>query len=410
MKKTLSIITIFFLSTLTLLAQIPQKMSYQATIRNTAGQLVTEKYLDVEISILQQSEDGSKTTPIYTETHTVKTSVNGNINLEIGTGKTVNNFSKIDWSKGPYFIQSSTEVDGKSVMVRSQLLSVPYSLYSEKAKYAESFDETALQKFIDARVKAIVGNMNNGENQDTGILPGRFSVSTSKTVRFSKGNLQYQASTNTWKFAENQFDTMGENNLYASETYTGWIDLFGWGTSGYNDKFPWMTSKTNSDYGNASNDITGSEYDWGIYNAISNGKNQQGLWHLLTKEEWDYILFSRKNASKLKSNATVCGVTGCIILPDEFELPEGLIFSPTTLGYMTNTYGAKDWESMENAGAVFLPDIKYRHYLYSKIQLSNNSGYDNYWTSSQSPYNKAKCISGSAVERYYGLAVRLVTE
>ena len=410
MKRILTIITLFFVSSLFLLAQVPQKLSYQAVIRSAAGTLVTEEYLEVEISILQQSENGSTISPLYTEIHTVKTTSNGIINLEIGTGKTLNDFSKIDWSKGPYFIQSSTEVDGKSVMVNSQLLSVPYALYSEKAKYAESFDEATLQKIIDARVKAIVGNMNNGENQDDGKLPGRFSVSSSKSVRFSKGNLQYQASSNTWKFAENQFDTMEENNLHASETYTGWIDLFGWGTSGYNDKFPWMASITNTDYGNGLNDITGSEYDWGIYNAISNGGNQQGIWHLLTSTEWSYILSSRKNASNLKSNATVCGVKGYIILPDEFELPEELTFSPTT-DYTTNTYGAKDWEKMENAGAVFLPNVKYKYKysLSSKVQLSSSSS-SYYWTSSCSSSSRAQSAFEYYFDRHNGLAVRLVTE
>lgn len=404
MKKFVVFLAVLFITAVTM-AQVPQKMSYQAVIRTDGGQIVSNQYLDVEISVLQQSEDGASTNLIYKETHTAKTTSNGIINLEIGSGKTMNDFSKIDWGKGPYFIQSTTEVDGKSVIVNSQLLSVPYSLYSEKAKYAESFDETALQKIIDERVKKIIGSMNLNESGDDGKLPGRFSVSSSKSVRFSKGNLQYQASTNTWKFAENQFDFLGENNLHASETYTGWIDLFGWGTSGYKDKFPWMTSSMNSDYGDSDNDITSTEYDWGIYNAISNGGNQQGVWHLLTYAEWQYLLNSRKNASNLRSKATVCGVKGEILLPDDFVLPEGLTFSRSS-----NTYNSKEWEVMEDAGAVFLLAIEIRYEQNGTNILSNDSSWFHYWTSSIYLSSSSAYSINDYFNKYVGLAVRLVTE
>lgn len=118
-----------------------------------------------------------------------------------------------------------------------------------------------------------------------GVLPGAFSVSATKKVNFSQGNLQYQASTKTWRFAENQYDMIGAANSNISSTYNGWIDLFGWGTSGYNNKYPYMTSTTNADYGDGNNDIAGTNYDWGVYNAISNGGNAKGLWRTLTTAE-----------------------------------------------------------------------------------------------------------------------------
>lgn len=71
-----------------------------------------------------------------------------------------------------------------------------------------------------------------------------FSVRANKMVRFSRGNLQYQASTGTWRFAENQYDTIGADNTNISATNTGWIDLFGWST-GNN---PTNTSTNNGDY------------------------------------------------------------------------------------------------------------------------------------------------------------------
>ena len=95
-----------------------------------------------------------------------------------------------------------------------------------------------------------------------GAIRAEFSVSDSTKVYFSQGNLQYQASTNTWRFAEHQFDIVGFDNKNISEKYNGWIDLFGWGTSGYSGKNPYMTSTGYSDYGDGTNDIARTNYDW----------------------------------------------------------------------------------------------------------------------------------------------------
>ncbi|MBP5725116.1 MAG: hypothetical protein J6X18_16275, partial [Bacteroidales bacterium] len=122
--------------------------------------------------------------------------------------------------------------------------------------------------------------------QDGAIL-AEFSVSDSTKVYFSQGNLQYQASTGTWRFAEHQYDMIGSDNSNISSSYSGWIDLFGWGTSGWNSGAnayqPYSTSTSYSDYypgGSYSNDLTGSyaNADWGVYNKISNGGNSAGMW------------------------------------------------------------------------------------------------------------------------------------
>ena len=94
--------------------------------------------------------------------------------------------------------------------------------------------------------------MTQGYAQPTGAISGVFSVSEGNYVCFSKGNLQYQSSTNTWRFADHQYDVIGSDNHNISSTYSGWIDLFGWGTSGYNHGAvcyqPWSTSTTDADY------------------------------------------------------------------------------------------------------------------------------------------------------------------
>ena len=141
----------------------------------------------------------------------------------------------------------------------------------------------------------------NNRSVPTGAVNGLFSVSANKKVYFSKGNLQYQASTNTWRFAENQWDRIGTGNSNISSSNTGWIDLFGWGTSGYNHGAtcyqPWSTSTTCSNYyayGSSTNHLYNStgKADWG-YNAILNGGNQEKQWRTLTggdNGEWEYLL------------------------------------------------------------------------------------------------------------------------
>ena len=158
----------------------------------------------------------------------------------------------------------------------------------------------------------------------------QFSVSATQKVYFSPGNLQWSATNGgntatthavagngtaagTWRFAPNQWDTIGANNSNVSSTYTGWIDLFGWGTSGYNNKYPYMTSTTDIDYGNGNNNILGTNYDWGVYNAIYNPKTQTtdapGTWRTLTKDQWVYLLNTRPTASSIRyAKATVCGI------------------------------------------------------------------------------------------------------
>lgn len=125
-------------------AQIPEKFSYQAVIRDADDHLVINNPVGLQISILESSSMG---TPVYIETHTSSTNTNGLMTLEIGTGSVVNgNFSGIDWSSGPYFIKVEVDPDGGinySMESVSQLLSVPYALHAKTAEnLTDTYDET----------------------------------------------------------------------------------------------------------------------------------------------------------------------------------------------------------------------------------------------------------------------------
>lgn len=287
-----------------------------------------------------------------------------------------------------------------------------------------------------------------------GIIYAGFSVSETKKVYFSQGNLQYQASTGIWRFAENQYDVVGEENSNISSSYSGWIDLFGYGTSGYNNYYPYLASTEVSDYVINTN-ISGTPYDWGRYNAISNGSNIAGMWRTLTRDEWAYLLSSRANAASKCGVAIVNGVYGLILLPDNWTLPNDLNFltNVTTDGSTNggnhctqctiNNYSANDWSKMENNGAIFFPIAGERRgvewdSLQSSLTVSGTetiyySGY--YWTSqlfgdssSYNNYGKRSHVfrfrislqkkqmemeayaAGTAVEHTRGLPVRLVRD
>ena len=129
MKKLYTLLAAVLL-TATVWAQSPNKMSYQAVVRDANNELVSNSDIGMQISILQGSADGSS---VYTETQTPQSNGNGLVSLEIGMGNTSDDFSAIDWSAGPYFIKTETDPTGGSnytITGTSQLMSVPYALYA----------------------------------------------------------------------------------------------------------------------------------------------------------------------------------------------------------------------------------------------------------------------------------------
>ncbi len=274
-------------------------------------------------------------------------------------------------------------------------------------------------------------------NQVTFTTSNTFSVSANDRVVFSPGNLQWSAknggstatthtvagggtAAGTWRFAPNQWDTIGANNRNISSSYSGWIDLFGWGTSGYNNKYPYMTNNTtNLDYGNGTNNISGTNYDWGVYNAIYNPKTQTtdapGTWRTLTEDELIYLIHDRNTPSGISyAKATVNGVPGLILVPDNWSSSTYALNSTNTSGaaFSANVLTAAQWATLENAGCAFLPAAGRR--LGTSVSNVGSSG--DYWsTTTESFHNDAYYLNfGGGVSagiihyRYYGRSVRLV--
>lgn len=260
-----------------------------------------------------------------------------------------------------------------------------------------------------------------------GALGGLFTVGVSQRVRFSQGNLRYRATTGEWRFADNQYEHIGMPNQAVADGYDGWIDLFGWGTSGWNSGAnacdPWSVSTATADYmpgGSTSATLSGpyANADWGVYNAVSNGGNRAGKWRTLTHDEWNYLFNVRPGAANKAALATITvnGVsyTGVVVLPDSWTLPGYCEFHPGYAnGYATNSYTQYQWDLMQQAGAVFLPASGRR----SGSAVSDVDACGYYWSASihTSRYAYDMNFSANAINvanglglRYMGEAVRLV--
>ena len=305
-----------------------------------------------------------------------------------------------------------------------------------------------------------------------GTLPGLFSVSENRKVRFSQGNLQFNPDDNVWRFAEDQWDfvggtcfddSLGEMNVgtvYANgaksdntkvfKYYPGWIDLYGWATSGWDNgntyyhpydftghiSEMWYMSNDCAFYGPPYNvDLTGdyAQADWGVHNTISNGGSRQ--WRTPSADEFNYLLLGRETPSGiLFAKAIVGGVRGLVVLPDDWNASTyPFRVSNMDCDYYENKITCGEWlDVLEPAGAVFLPAAGRRFqwmgetsitYSYQESMSSYSEG--NYWTSSacEDMVDGAKniwfCGTDGALYypyfeyrsyRCYGFSVRLVSD
>jgi len=262
-----------------------------------------------------------------------------------------------------------------------------------------------------------------------------FSVAEGRQVLFAPGNLQFctagsrstteGTAVGTFRFAEHQYDYLGQANVLVSDTNTGWIDLFTWGSSGWHVA---PCSEKDGDYDIES--LCGSEAyaDWGVYNAI--GADAPGTWRTLTRDEWDFLVNRRASStvdstdSARYAEATVCGVKGLVLFPDSFVRPAALApivninSNNFAINFGDNIYNADEWALMEKAGAVFLPAAGFR----GGTWLSTVGDGGSYWASTCNAARQAYAllfidglINASAEctyekDRGYGRSVRLVRD
>ncbi len=243
---------------------------------------------------------------------------------------------------------------------------------------------------------------------DDSPLSGKFSVSATKQVYFSRGNLQATTSdlgeSWTWSLAKNQWDYIGNTesntsiNGNGTVSVNGTVDLFGWvgASSTWEGAAKYGISKstdiglgTEDGYGNAADEALKS--DWG--NTIGTG------WRTLTREEWMYLM-----EHHTKGWSTVNGVNGYVIRPD----------SDSTA--IAASYTATGWAAEEDAGSVFLPATGFRQ----GTEVNNVGSHGNYWSSSPNTsdvrfayrlyFSDSNLDPQSSYSRFFGYPVRLVKD
>ncbi|MDO5343106.1 MAG: hypothetical protein Q4F69_11755, partial [Bacteroidia bacterium] len=237
-------------------------------------------------------------------------------------------------------------------------------------------------------------------NPNAGLLPGVFSVGANKKVRFSRGNLQWLASANRFRFAQEQYHYLGiagytynESEVKSGNTtfdgrdkQTKYIDWFGYGSTGATVNsmtYPVFRTTLYSEgdgiyYANnhLTND-TWSDCNWGVYCPINNGGQKKGLWDVLTKAQWDFLVGSRTNASQKWGYATINSVKCLVLLPDNLVMPDDISFTPRST---TNSYTPEKWKKLEACGAVALPAAGSMVKKGTEL-VATMDGTGHYWTS-----------------------------
>lgn len=255
-----------------------------------------------------------------------------------------------------------------------------------EAEAAKAEAEKAKRKA--EKAKAAPAPVSVKANKKDGELPGVFTLKDGRKICFSKGNLQFHCKNYEFKFAEEQYETLGkEANEKCAPDYDGWIDIFGWGTSGYMGCQPTERGTTLDQYGPKTGDLTrdNANFDWGVYNPITNGGNKEGLWRTPSKEELYYLLKERPNADRLRlSKSYVCGKEGAVLLPDNFW--SNRLRFPIDITSTSNSFNEEQWKILESLGVVFFPRHFYKYYVKSWIF----GNWSSIWTSN---YQTGMCMN-----------------
>ena len=260
-----------------------------------------------------------------------------------------------------------------------------------------------------------------------GAVNGLFSIGEGRQVWFSVGNLRYNAANHEWGFAEDQFRCEGESNNNIAEDYTGWVDLFGWSTSGFEHGAvcyqPWSTDLDYTlyfAYGDSDNNLNdqSGQADWGYGVALEEGDELTHPWHTLTDEEWNYLFHGRNTPSGIRFvKANVEGMNGVLVLPDDWSTSayvlnsinqDGASFTSNTITYSAFSL------YLEPNGAVFLPAAGRRSG--TEAEEIGVCGY--YWSATAASLKRAFSVMfdidlidvGTTLSRSRGYSVRLVRD
>jgi len=309
-------------------AQSPEKMSYQAVIRDASDHLITDTQVGMQISIVQGTADGAA---VYVETQEPTTNANGLVSIEIGSSDATvvsGDFTTIDWSDGPYFIKTETDPAGNTnytITGTSQLLSVPYALHAKSAETVSGgITETdpvysgSQAANITATDITNLGNLsgeNTGDQDISGIATNTQAIKdTALQIRadiptvttYSVGDFA-QGGIVFWVDETGQYGLVcakeDQNGGSGIQWYNGsWTDTEAHGDGVYAGEMNTMLIIANQ--GSNSN-----EYAAGVcanYTAVESGVTY-GDWYLPSKEELNLMY---QNKATIDATATSNGGSG----------------------------------------------------------------------------------------------------
>ena len=264
MNRLLLILIVFACQTTfsLIFSQSPEKMSYQAVVRDNTGELVMNKEIGIRIQIKRGSEFGEA---VYVETHTANTSENGLISLEIGGGTIVlGSFSNINWANGPYYIYTEIDPTGKSnysIFALNQLLSVPYALH---AKIADSVPGLVMQNTLDKLKEQIeelilIVGIKDLEGNNYKVINIGSQIWMAENLRVTKFN------------DGTPIPNITDDYIWGNLTTPG---------------FSW--EKNNP----ANNTTYGPYYNWYVVDTASNGNRNvcPSGWHIPSDNEWAILI------------------------------------------------------------------------------------------------------------------------
>jgi uncharacterized protein (TIGR02145 family) len=308
MKKIYTIVLASFLSAI-VFAQAPQKMNYQAVIRDASNNLVTSHSVGMKISILQGSATG---TAVYTETQTPTTNANGLVSIEFGGGT---GFSSIDWSTGSYFIQTETDPTGGinyTITGTSQLLSVPYAIYA-KTSGSSAKRDSILTSPNGTKYKLLVA--------DDGTI---FTVLVTKTDNDGNSYNTVTIGTQTWMSTNLKTTTYNDGTVIPNvSNSTTWLGLSTGALCTYIIPNLYDSTYMINTYGRL--------YNW---YAVNTGKLCPKGWHVPSDSDWTVLSsFLKTNiGGKLKdtthwSTPNITNESGFTALPGGYRIHEGRFMS-----------------------------------------------------------------------------------
>lgn len=299
------------------------------------------------------------------------------------------------------FAAGVQEADGIAfyyVELSASSADIQFTLYNGQDATISTF--TATGKTVTCKEKKCTGVAINYSKFTTlsSALSGSFSVSDTKKVHFSHGNLRYTVSSGIWDFYPNQYDC-------ASTYESNVISLFNWG---YNETQSIIPNGSFTDNVNrASGDLI-LDQDWGYH------VGEKNTWRTLTKKEWQYLFnegayTNTTRAGLYAYGVTVAGKANCTVL-----YPDGFSGTKVSNGDLTSYDTASEWEAAQNEGVVCLPAVGYR----SSGSVNDVNQTATYWSStaydSNNAYivyfNSTNLLSGPYNNRGHGYAVRLVTD